>query len=140
MKIYLIIISLFCIENCLSQSIENEWKKFNCENWIVKIDEEKSIFLGKEMQFYVSFINTKGNSKEVNYFVYKKSDIDSNFNKEVLNYYMIQSCIYINDKVGLESFYLNDYYYFLKPCHCNTRDNQDCGNLSKKIKKHITIK
>ena len=140
MKIFFIIISFFCFEISQSQSIENDWRKFNCENWTVKIDEDKSNFLGKKIQYNVTFINTIGNSKQVNYYVYKKTDIDISFKEEVQKYYMMQSCFVVSGKYNFGSFYLNDYYYFLKPCHCNTKENEDCGNLAEKIEKFIIEK
>jgi hypothetical protein len=140
MKTFLIIFSLFCLEISQAQTLENDWKEFKCENWTIKIDEDKSSFLGKEIQYNVTFINTKGNSKEVKYFVYKKSDIDSDFKKEVQFYYMIQSCLFVSGKFNFDSFYLNDYYYFLKPCHCNTKENKDCRNLAEYIEKYLIKK
>ena len=140
MKILFIIISIFCYEVSQSQSLKNDWKQFNCENWTLKIVEEKSIFLGKEIQYVVTFINTKGNSKGVEYYVYKKLDIDSSFKEEVQNFYMMQSCLFVRGKFNFGDFYINDYYYFLKPCHCNTKENNDCGNLAENIEKYIIEK
>ncbi|MBF6640227.1 hypothetical protein IVB69_01915 [Flavobacterium sp. J49] len=140
MKTFFIIFSIFCFEISQSQSVENDWKEFNCENWTVKIDMKKSSFLGKEIQYNVTFINTKGNSRKVNYYVYKKSDIDTNFNKEVEKYLFVQSCFFQSGKFNFKSFYLNDYYYFLVPCHCSTKENKDCENLAENIEKYIIEK
>lgn len=140
MKKLLIILSFFCFEISQSQSIENDWRNFNCENWTIKIDAEKSSFLGKEIQYNFSFINTKGNSRKVSYYVYKKTDIDSSFNKEVEKYLFIQSCFFQSGKFNFKSFYLNDYYYFLMPCHCSTKENADCENLADNIGRFIIEK
>lgn len=140
MKTIFILISIFYLNVCFSQSLENDWGKFYCENWNVKIDKEKSNFLGKEIQYKVSFINIKGNSKNVNYYVYKKSDIDLEFKNETTKYLMMQSCLFEIGKFNFESFYLNGYYYFLVPCHCNTKNNIDCENLAEKIGSYIIKK
>lgn len=140
MKTLFIIFSLFCFDIIQTQTLENDWRKFNCENWTIKIDEDKSSFLGKEVQYNVTFINTKGKSKEVKYLVYRKSDVDLDFKKEVQYYYIMQSCLVESGKFNFSSFYLNDYYYFLKPCHCNTKENKDCGNLAENIEKYIIKK
>jgi len=140
MKTFFTIISIFYFQLCQSQSIENDWGKFYSENWNVKIDKEKSNFLGKEIQCKVSFINIKGNSKNVNYYVYKKSDIDLEFKKETKKYLMMQSCLSEIGKFNFESFDLNGYYYFLVPCNCNTKNNKDCENLAEKIGSYIIEK
>jgi hypothetical protein len=141
MKTIFIIISFFFITICHSQLFKNDWSAFKCENWSVEINEEKSLFLGKEIQGKVSFSNTKENSRAVNYYVYKKSDIDSGFQKELQHYLMIQSCIFLKGTFNFSSFYLKDYYYFVQPCHfCSTKENKDCENLAKHINKYIPKK
>lgn len=137
MKISFTLIIFFYLQICQSQSLENYWELFYSENWNIKIDEEKSNFLGKEIQYKISFINLKGNSKNVNFYVYKKSDIDLDFKNETQKYLMMQSCLFEAGKFNFESFYLNEYYYFLLPCHCNTKNNLDCENLAEKIKRYI---
>jgi hypothetical protein len=140
MKTIFIIIAIFHFTICKSQSFESYWKEFNCENWAVKIDENKLSFLGKEIQCKVSFVNTKGNSRMVNYYVYRKSDIDSSFKQEVEKYLFVQSCLFQSGKFNFESFYLNNFYYFLVPCHCSTKENKDCENLAENIGKYIVEK
>jgi hypothetical protein len=132
-----IIFSFFFFQFCQSQSIENYWKKFYCENWNVKIEAEKTNFLGKMIEYKVSFINQSGKSKDVNYYVYKKSDVDVEFNKETQKYLMMQSCLFEKGEYNFNSFYLNGYYYFLVPCHCGTKKNKDCENLAQKIESYI---
>lgn len=68
----LIIIFFFLFQFCQSQSIKNDWGKFYCENWNVKIESNKTVFLEKIIQFNVSFNNKKGNSRDVNYYVFLK--------------------------------------------------------------------
>jgi hypothetical protein len=140
MKNNLIIIFFFFFQFCQSQSLENDWGKFYCENWKVKIQSDKTIFLGKVIEYEVSFYNEKGNSRDVNYYVYKKSDIDVKFNIEVEKYLMMQSCLFERGEFNFNSFYLNGYYYFLVPCHCSTKKNKECENLAQKIESYITEK
>ena len=140
MKTFFIIISIFFCEISLAQSLENDWEKFNCENWTVKIDAKKSSFLGKEIQYNVTFFNIKSNSRNVKYYVYKKTDIDSNFNKELEKYLFVQSCSFQSGKFDFKSFYLNEYYYFLVPCHCSTKENKECENLAENINNYIIRK
>lgn len=140
MKKNLIIIFFFFFQFCQSQSLENDWGKFYCENWNVKIQSDKTIFLGKVVEYKVSFYNEKGNSKNVNYYVYKKSDIDVKFNIEVEKYLIMQSCLFERGEFNFNSFYLNGYYYFLVPCHCDTKKNKECENLAQKIESYITEK
>ena len=136
----LIIIFFFLFQFCQSQSIENDWGKFYCENWNVKIESNKTVFLEKIIQFNVSFNNKKGNSRDVNYYVFKKSDIDLKFNIEIEKYLMMQSCLFERGQFNFNSFYLNGYYYFLVPCHCGTNKNKECENLAKKIESYIVDK
>ena len=135
MKKNLIIIFIFFFHFCKSQSIEKDWENFYCESWEVKIEADKTIFLGKVIEYKVSFINLKKKSRGVTYYVYKKSDIDLDFNKETEKYLMMQSCLFERGKFNFKSFNLNGYYYFLVPCFCNTKENKDCENLAEKIEK-----
>lgn len=136
----LIVIFFFFFQLSQSQSIGNDWGNFYCENWNVKIESSKTSFLGKVIEYKVSFYNQKENSREVNYYVYRKSDIDMEFNKEAEKYLMMQSCLFERGEFNFNSFYLNGYYYFLVPCHCNTKKNKECENLAQKIEKHIIEK
>lgn len=139
MKIYFIIISLFYFEASLSQNIENEWKDFYCENWKIEIDSVKSNFLGKEIQYTLSFVNIEGNAKKINYYVYKKSDIDYTFKKNVEEYLFVQSCFFQAGKFNFKSFYFREFYFFLIPCHCSTKENIDCGKLAESIENYVEV-
>lgn len=131
MKINLIIITfLFALET-YSQSLKSDWGNFKVKNW--KIETEKGFkFLGRDLQGQIHFENINDANKKVTYYVILRSEKNDELEKELLNYYYVQSCIYENAKfIPFGSFEKGKYFYILKPCYnCNLKKEVECQNLA----------
>jgi hypothetical protein len=134
MKINLLIITFLLTITSYSQTLKSDWKNFKVENW--KIQTEKGFkFLGRELQGQIHFENIHDSNKKVTYYVFLRSEKNDELEKELLNYYYVQSCIYEDAKViQFGSFEKGKYFYVLKPCYsCNLIREVECRKLAAEI-------
>ncbi|MGL3002047.1 hypothetical protein [Flavobacterium sp. RSSB_23] len=134
MKINIVIITFLFTIGSYSQTLKNDWENFKVKNW--KVEAEKGFkFLGRELQGQIHFKNINDSNKKVTYYVFLRSEKNYELEKELLNYYYIQSCIYEDAKVlQFGSFNKGKYFYALKPCYqFNLKNEEECRKLATEI-------
>lgn len=117
-----------------SQSLKSDWQNFNVKNWKVEIGKGFK-FLGRELHGQIHFENTNDVNKNVTYYVFLRIEKNDELEKELLNYYYVQSCIYEDAKaIQFGSFVKGNYFYVLKPCyHCSLKKEPECRKLATEI-------
>jgi hypothetical protein len=116
------------------QTFQKDWTEFTTTNWSTNFlnDNSSEYYLNKKTQGRLVFKNKNDTTLTLTYYVYFKSEMDSAFNKKIIDWLSIRSCVTMtNDKSNFISFYFGQNYYLLKPCHrCHTATNKDCELLS----------
>lgn len=140
MKINVLAIFLLIIQTTSGQTFVSDWTTFSNSKWGIEFLNISKPYFSKTTQGQMTFQNKQNPNLKVVYYVLLKSDYDSLLKREIYSWNFVQSCAtLINDKIWLESFFLNNYYYDLKPCHyCHTWNNQDCADLAEQLNEYIS--
>ena len=142
MKLLSFIIFLLITTSITGQAFKKDWITFYNRYWNVIYSNDNTQYIHKTTQGQIIFQNKNDTALNLIYYVYLKSDIDTDFCKKIMNWQLIQSCITItNGKSDFMSFDYGDYFYFLQPCHsCHTGKNDECEKLADQLIKFIPVK
>jgi hypothetical protein len=139
MKIIILTIFLLTIQTTFGQTFVSDWTDFSNLKWGIEFRSDSKPYFSKTTKGQLIFLNKQNPNLKVVYNVLLKSDFDSLLKREIYSWNFVQSCLTItNDKLTFESFFMDQYYYDLKPCHdCHTGTNQDCAELAEQLNKYI---
>jgi hypothetical protein len=139
MKIIAFTIFYLIIQTTCGQTFVSDWKAFSNLKWKIEFLNNSKPYYSKTTKGQLTFLNKQNPDLKIVYYVLLKSDYDSLLKREINGWNFVQSCATItNDKMAFESFFLNQYYYDLKPCHdCHTGNNKDCAELAEQLNKYI---
>lgn len=139
MKIIILTIFLLTIQSTFGQTFVSDWTDFSNLKWGIELLSDSKPYFSKTTQGQLIFLNKQNPNLKVVYNVFLKSDVDSLLKREIYSWNFVQSCLTItNDKFAFESFFLDQNYYDLKPCHdCYTGTNPDCAELEEQLNKYV---
>ena len=121
----------------LGQTFADDWKTFKSKDFSMTIDLSQSQMFYKTAYGQLTFKNMKDKSIILKYHVFLIADTDSDFYKNIHDWYFKQSCSSMGEL--FRPFKHNKFYYYIEPCdRCNTSFNKDCAELLKQIKEFVT--
>ena len=143
MKNYLtfILVTIVSVSTGYGQlSPETVVSSFNVPvNWASKFTRDSSFFPLFERKQIANwtFKNNLDSTIGIKFYVFNYTSKDSVFfNKRIGKYTTLSSCLLTaSDKQNenFASFYRDNYFFLMKMCPCNTRENKECRELAKQL-------